>query len=160
MCGLYQRVWKDVWRVFVRSTSPSSAPPRHESVKLADDDATSASIQNAQAGVSGQRSRNHRVRRRRNVAIRYAMMESMLAGSFMAAACMLLSIPPSKGRTDITGDRLAPECGGPKTPTFSRPPCSKTTTGYSNETTTATASCTVSICVDGIDECGQGWGGC
>ncbi|PWW75897.1 hypothetical protein C7212DRAFT_280443 [Tuber magnatum] len=57
------------------------------------------------------------------------------------------------------GCTLAPECGGPKTPTFSRPPCPPTTVPTSN-TTTASPTCTVSICVDGIDACGQGWGGC
>ncbi|KAG0123561.1 hypothetical protein HOY82DRAFT_673910 [Tuber indicum] len=55
------------------------------------------------------------------------------------------------------GCTLAPECGGPKTPTFSRPPCPPTTV---TSTTTASSTCTVSLCVDGIDACGQGWGGC
>ncbi|CUS10997.1 unnamed protein product [Tuber aestivum] len=57
------------------------------------------------------------------------------------------------------GCTLAPECGGPKTPTFSRPPCPPTTIATYN-TTTASPTCTVSLCVDGIDACGQGWGGC
>lgn len=50
---------------------------------------------------------------------------------------------------------LAPQCGGPPTPTFTTPPCPSTTTNISH-----TSSCSFSICVDGVNECGIRFGGC
>ncbi|RPA99646.1 hypothetical protein L873DRAFT_899437 [Choiromyces venosus 120613-1] len=50
---------------------------------------------------------------------------------------------------------LDPACtGGTAFPTFTKPPCPTTTTG------STTTTCSKSVCVDNVDECGQMYGGC
>ncbi|KAA8914246.1 hypothetical protein FN846DRAFT_927074 [Sphaerosporella brunnea] len=56
------------------------------------------------------------------------------------------------------GCLLAPKCGGPKSPTFSKPPCTVKPT-YTTAPTPK-PKCTQKICYDMVNECGMKYGGC
>lgn len=53
-----------------------------------------------------------------------------------------------------------PACSGFTTPSFTDPGCPPTITSSSSSTLSASASCSLTVCADYINDCGQWYGEC